>query len=146
MSTGTESFSTTATAGYLHQDGVIVGSGYKRYSLRVNSRFQPFDALSIGLNVAPIYVENSNSGVSGVGSVINETLQTTPLAPLRNPDGSLTLTASSPGMFPTPNYVRTLEDKVRSEEHTSELQSRGHLVCRLLLEKKKQKRSLQCGY
>src|SRR5439155_25163281 len=27
--------------------------------------------------------------------------------------------------------------RVRSEEHTSELQSRGHLVCRLLLEKKK---------
>src|SRR5437660_2533832 len=27
--------------------------------------------------------------------------------------------------------------KERSEEHTSELQSRGHLVCRLLLEKKK---------
>src|SRR5437870_7441377 len=27
--------------------------------------------------------------------------------------------------------------KTRSEEHTSELQSRGHLVCRLLLEKKK---------
>src|SRR5690625_6567696 len=27
----------------------------------------------------------------------------------------------------------------RSEEHTSELQSRGHLVCRLLLEKKKRK-------
>src|SRR5690625_6386114 len=26
---------------------------------------------------------------------------------------------------------------LRSEEHTSELQSRGHLVCRLLLEKKK---------
>src|SRR5207253_4547948 len=30
----------------------------------------------------------------------------------------------------------TLRDYVRSEEHTSELQSRGHLVCRLLLEKK----------
>src|SRR5690625_5437572 len=30
----------------------------------------------------------------------------------------------------------TLSTK-RSEEHTSELQSRGHLVCRLLLEKKK---------
>src|SRR5690625_6798770 len=29
------------------------------------------------------------------------------------------------------------ELKWRSEEHTSELQSRGHLVCRLLLEKKK---------
>src|SRR5207253_297056 len=32
-------------------------------------------------------------------------------------------------------------DVVRSEEHTSELQSRGHLVCRLLLEKKKNTRS-----
>src|SRR5690625_6978286 len=31
----------------------------------------------------------------------------------------------------------TLHDFYRSEEHTSELQSRGHLVCRLLLEKKK---------
>src|SRR5690625_7713472 len=31
------------------------------------------------------------------------------------------------------------ETKIRSEEHTSELQSRGHLVCRLLLEKKKTK-------
>src|SRR5437870_8391911 len=30
----------------------------------------------------------------------------------------------------------TADTSVRSEEHTSELQSRGHLVCRLLLEKK----------
>src|SRR5690625_5686092 len=32
----------------------------------------------------------------------------------------------------------------RSEEHTSELQSRGHLVCRLLLEKKKNKKLAHC--
>src|SRR5207253_9364421 len=32
---------------------------------------------------------------------------------------------------------------LRSEEHTSELQSRGHLVCRLLLEKKKNKKRKQ---
>src|SRR5207253_4807348 len=36
------------------------------------------------------------------------------------------------------NGGELLEPRViRSEEHTSELQSRGHLVCRLLLEKKK---------
>src|SRR5690554_7225787 len=42
--------------------------------------------------------------------------------------------------------VRVLEETarnntalIRSEEHTSELQSRPHLVCRLLLEKKKKK-------
>src|SRR2546422_4770698 len=32
-------------------------------------------------------------------------------------------------------------DTARSEEHTSELQSRLHLVCRLLLEKKKKNRT-----
>src|SRR5712675_3271843 len=38
----------------------------------------------------------------------------------------------------------TERDVVRSEEHTSELQSRLHLVCRLLLEKKKQKKQKHC--
>src|SRR3712207_6920852 len=33
----------------------------------------------------------------------------------------------------------------RSEEHTSELQSRQYLVCRLLLEKKKQNGTSACG-
>src|SRR2546429_6227638 len=37
--------------------------------------------------------------------------------------------------------VRDYPAPIRSEEHTSELQSRLHLVCRLLLEKKKQKAS-----
>src|SRR5690625_6828146 len=41
-----------------------------------------------------------------------------------------------------PEHLFALKESIdhlfeRSEEHTSELQSRGHLVCRLLLEKKK---------
>src|SRR3712207_8686026 len=38
-----------------------------------------------------------------------------------------------------PSWAR-LNSEQRSEEHTSELQSRQYLVCRLLLEKKKDKR------
>src|SRR5690625_6934753 len=42
---------------------------------------------------------------------------------------------------PRPPYTSITTSSIniisRSEEHTSELQSRGHLVCRLLLEKKK---------
>src|SRR5215813_14479410 len=43
---------------------------------------------------------------------------------------------------PQGHYPRVDEQDrgVRSEEHTSELQSRPHLVCRLLLEKKKKKK------
>ena len=38
-------------------------------------------------------------------------------------------------------YMNNIEDGFRSEEHTSELQSRFDLVCRLLLEKKKNKKN-----
>src|SRR5690554_7013541 len=51
-----------------------------------------------------------------------------------------------PGMqemlYPT-SYIKAKhlgKECARSEEHTSELQSRPHLVCRLLLEKKKKKK------
>src|SRR5690625_5606512 len=39
-----------------------------------------------------------------------------------------------------PHFAKSALARYRSEEHTSELQSRGHLVCRLLLEKKKNRR------
>src|SRR3712207_7460356 len=42
------------------------------------------------------------------------------------------------GHFQSPVGRAVFATRVRSEEHTSELQSRQYLVCRLLLEKKKQ--------
>src|SRR5690625_5814888 len=47
--------------------------------------------------------------------------------------------ASSTAWWETLSSAASTADRMRSEEHTSELQSRGHLVCRLLLEKKKKK-------
>src|SRR3712207_8908345 len=45
--------------------------------------------------------------------------------------------ANSSGSVSQPEATCGDSDDVRSEEHTSELQSRQYLVCRLLLEKKK---------
>lgn len=118
LSTSGEKFSTAATAGYFNQEGVVVASKYDRFSARINTEYRPHEKVKIGLNVAPTYSRNTNTGLDGVGNIFNETLQTSPLAPLRNPDGSLTLLASSPGMFPTPNYVRTLEDRVVDNKST----------------------------
>src|SRR5215213_11447352 len=42
---------------------------------------------------------------------------------------------------PTPQRPRSHDDRRRSEEHTSELQSLTNLVCRLLLEKKKKNKT-----
>src|SRR5687768_17789517 len=62
----------------------------------------------------------SNSGGTGVGALETRT-------PRLEAEVSYAVKAGGVGF------------KVRSEEHTSELQSRLHLVCRLLLEKKKKK-------
>src|SRR5687768_18342113 len=45
--------------------------------------------------------------------------------------------ARRPTAVPRPRWRSPASPRGRSEEHTSELQSRLHLVCRLLLEKKK---------
>src|SRR2546429_3043381 len=68
---------------------------------------------------------------------------TTPRRPLAKRSGSLSGTASA-GLRDGPSWCsarsrwHVVTGERRSEEHTSELQSRLHLVCRLLLEKKKQ--------
>src|SRR2546422_5482134 len=49
------------------------------------------------------------------------------------------MTLTSPGC-PAGPMITNDAYRVRSEEHTSELQSRLHLVCRLLLEKKKKQK------
>src|SRR5207253_6799541 len=58
------------------------------------------------------------------------------LEPLRDDTRRVRLAVVKPQQAFLDIGRRALADD-RSEEHTSELQSRGHLVCRLLLEKKK---------
>src|SRR3712207_6927989 len=56
------------------------------------------------------------------------------------PSARASVTSSSPQHGwpgkPTSTSSMPIRDRIRSEEHTSELQSRQYLVCRLLLEKK----------
>src|SRR3712207_7379037 len=69
---------------------------------------------------------------------------------LAGPDGRLALTIEivyGHALKPAPRLrvapQSSVTQEVRSEEHTSELQSRQYLVCRLLLEKKKKYHNLQ---
>src|SRR5437870_9399481 len=61
------------------------------------------------------------------------------IAGLRSTEGwgRVFKTMKADGLIQAKNLGHVVSGYQRSEEHTSELQSRGHLVCRLLLEKKK---------
>src|SRR3712207_7117709 len=67
--------------------------------------------------------------------VISASSQTTSAAQLASTSSAAAVNGSAPGRKSTPRFSPA--DAWRSEEHTSELQSRQYLVCRLLLEKKK---------
>src|SRR5947208_17064914 len=63
----------------------------------------------------------------------------------RSPWGAMPLISCLTRMRPISSSSNTRTMMGRSEEHTSELQSPDHLVCRLLLEKKK-RTMLQCAH
>src|SRR5947208_7296851 len=65
-----------------------------------------------------------------------------PRPPLRPPAAC----CRGSGCRPPPPRQHAAGGLSRSEEHTSELQSPDHLVCRLLLEKKKQKEQIKKLY
>src|SRR3989475_6762827 len=68
-----------------------------------------------------------------------------PIKPLL-PDGKLKFTHPTEPFFITLKFAFVLGLVLRSEEHTSELQSQSNLVCRLLLEKKKKKKQAAPNY
>src|SRR5690606_39552652 len=68
-------------------------------------------------------------------SVEPELLQT--LQRLQTECGGAIAIISGRAIATIDHYLHPLKAAIRSEEHTSELQSRENLVCRLLLEKKK---------
>src|SRR3712207_7300661 len=74
--------------------------------------------------------------VGALGVITEMTLETVPLYTLRGVDAPEPLDEVLDTLHERADATRHFE-LYRSEEHTSELQSRQYLVCRLLLEKKK---------
>src|SRR5690554_7162683 len=74
---------------------------------------------------------------------MNTKKRTLPAEPIVKKKGLNCITIPETTAFQAPDSEKKSQkkktEKTRSEEHTSELQSRPHLVCRLLLEKKKKK-------
>src|SRR5437899_6513152 len=72
---------------------------------------------------------------SSVNRAIGATMNST------SPTGGVSTPSSRPTMRNMPYWIGCIPSTCthKSEEHTSELQSLRHLVCRLLLEKKKKK-------
>lgn len=128
ITTGTEKSSTAITGSYFNQDGVLLNSNYKQFSLRANNDINITKNVRMGFNIAPSYVMNNAPATDGLfyqgGGLINNALLTWPTLPIYNSDGSLTTNAN--GVFPTPNWVNSIQ-QISNLTKTSRLLSNAYV-------------------
>lgn len=88
FSGGSETTSYYLSGGYLDQEGTLLGSGYKRYTLRLNLDSKVKDWLRVGATTNT-GITNENLTINqSFGGIISNTLLQAPDIPVRNPDGS----------------------------------------------------------
>ena len=93
VSGGNEVVKYAVSGEYLNQDGIILNSNFKRYSLRANIDAQLTKRLALRVNLNPTYTINNNVIAEGGGagastSIIGSATSAQPYYPLYNADGS----------------------------------------------------------
>jgi TonB-linked SusC/RagA family outer membrane protein len=88
VSGGNEKSQYAISAGYFSQDGIIIGSGFDRYSARVNLDNRVNDWFKIGTSVAYSRTDETITLNDGGDGVISQALVTPPSVPVRDIDGN----------------------------------------------------------
>jgi len=113
LSGASEDVNYFVSAGYINQDGIVIGSDYERYNFRANINADISKMLRIGFNVAPSYSESNNISEGdhkGNGIILTALISNPAFAPY-NEDGSLNLSgdqilgARANGLAATENVV-----------------------------------------
>jgi TonB-linked SusC/RagA family outer membrane protein len=86
VSGGNEKTTYYMAGDYLKQDGVALGSGFDRYSFRVNLDNKPRDWVSLGANLS--FNQTNERLTTSQENVISNALQLTPQIPVKNFDGT----------------------------------------------------------
>jgi TonB-linked SusC/RagA family outer membrane protein len=133
LSSGTEKVSSSTTLSYFNQQGVMINTGMKRFSLRSDNEYRPSDRVRMGLNIAPMFQMDHNTftGTDGNRQILSGAEISSPLIPVRNADGSFTTSTSSYGMYALPNFVQQLTD-LSDDENRLRLLANAYLDVELL--------------
>src|SRR5690606_5554903 len=121
FSGGNESIRSFVSAGYLNQKGVMLNSGFDRFSIRANVEGNFAKKLKLGMNINPTlsYIEG---GINGQGR--DEFFEiTTPVAKIYNDDGSYVPYIQSAGTFGNPNPVMFLNERTNKSSKLKLLMS-----------------------
>lgn len=88
---GTSNLQYLFSAGYFDQEGIVIGSRFRRYTMRANIDAKISDRVKVGLNLAPTYSRNNASQTEGNGAwgaSLISALTYPPVFPVYDTDGS----------------------------------------------------------
>lgn len=93
LSGGNENIRYMTSGGYYKQDGIILNSGFERYSFRVNLEANASKKFKIGLNLTPAYTISNPTNSEGHwadGGIVLSALTMAPHLPVYKEDGTYT--------------------------------------------------------
>lgn len=132
LTSRTKKFSASAIVGYMNQDGVMINSGYKRFSLRVNTEYNVNDKITIGFNAAPTSNNSFSAGTDG-NFYDNNLLYLGLLNwPIIDRDGNIGNTGytindlSALGGFPQGNYYKAAQE-IENTSSSMNLLTNGYI-------------------
>lgn len=97
VSGGSEKMNYYVSGAYFDQKGIIINSGFERYSINSNLNFNASDKITVGLNLfarrqeTDGVVTQEGSGGANSAGVVGSSLRFMPDLPVTNPDGSFTI-------------------------------------------------------
>lgn len=116
VSGGSENIRTYVSAGYFNQEGVMLNTGFERFSLRANVSADVAEKLNIGFNIAPS-LAYTRGGVRGQGRDEGFGIAS-PIPAVYNEDGSYNAYIQSPGSFGIPNPVMVMNETTNKANRT----------------------------
>ncbi|RAK02292.1 TonB-linked SusC/RagA family outer membrane protein [Larkinella arboricola] len=110
VSGGTDKTQFFVSGAYFKQDGIVMNTGFDRYSARINLDHQASDRVKIGLNLSPSFSSNKLLPVEDqvfTGGILGSALSLPPTVPVYNPDGSFTTL-----LGPSPYNIGVIDNPV----------------------------------
>lgn len=94
---GTDKVTYRISGDYLNQEGIVIYTGFKRYSFRSNVNLKVNDRINLGLNLAPSYSVVTDPGAEGKDQQLHKAVSATPVV-----EESVGLET---GVVPNPRYA-----------------------------------------
>jgi len=133
IATNKDKFSSTLTAGYFKQDGVLLNTDYSRFSLRSNNEYSVNDHIKIGTNISATRQSFQSFNTDGGYQILFSAFVTPPIFSPFDTDenGNIKTSFSAPGILTQPNWHRTLTERIE-RTHTNGLLTNSYLEVNFL--------------